>query len=69
MKGIFDIFKKNGVLKFLERVQSPEPVVHDLSEYIFMAMKKYYSIYSLVKVSILTRYIFVVVVCSQIDKL
>ena len=30
MKGIFDMLKKNGVLKFLGRARRPEPVVHDL---------------------------------------
>ena len=28
MKGFFDILKKNGILKFFERVQDPEPVIH-----------------------------------------
>ena len=28
MEGIYDIVKKNGVLKFFERVFCPGPVVH-----------------------------------------
>ena len=30
MKGFFDILKKNGALKFFDRVHCPELVVHDL---------------------------------------
>ena len=30
MKGIFDILKKDGVLKFLGQARRPEPVVHVL---------------------------------------
>ena len=54
MEGIFDILKKNGVLKFFERLFHPEPVVHDAAHDAKFCMGKV-QVVQLLKVFILCQ--------------